>query len=364
MARVYAVEAPGNADPEYVSGLRTAIETAVDHSIAAVAETGDQLCPVPTPILAQARLAANRRIPLETVLRRYMAGHSVVGDFVVQEAELQATPAGVLRTVLRAQASTTDRAVGSISAAYMQEVSSKRPLSHERRLADRVRRMLAGELMDTGDFDYPFDRWHTAISIHGPGAREVLDALAAGVDSRRLVVTADEDLLWVWLAAKEALDGELLLRTARAAATPGIRVGIGEAGVERGGWRRSHDQARAALSIARRGPQPTVRYGDVSLLAAVMHDESAAASLRERYLVPLEGDRDAGRTLRATIRTYCSSDQNVTSTAAALGVSRNTVSNRIRIAEERLGVTLASRIPDLVVALQMSELSHQDDHGG
>lgn len=69
----------------------------------------------------------------------------------------------------------------------------------------------------------------------------------------------------------------------------------------------------------------------------MLQDSLLTASLRELYLAPLEQERNGGEVLRATLRAYFSAGRNVSSTAAALGVNRRTVANRLHRVEERLG---------------------------
>jgi hypothetical protein len=117
-ARVQSIEPPKrDADPDYLDGLRLAVEAAIDHTIEA-SEFGEDGSPaIPESILAQARRAARAKVPLETMLRRYLAGHAILGDFVIEEASRAATSPTTLRRVLRDQAARTDRTVAAISAA-------------------------------------------------------------------------------------------------------------------------------------------------------------------------------------------------------------------------------------------------------
>ncbi len=55
---------------------------------------------------------------------------------------------------------------------------------------------------------------------------------------------------------------------------------------------------------------------------------------------------------RETLRAYFEADRNVSSTAAALGVDRRTVRNRIGAIEELLGRPLRGSLADLEIALR------------
>ncbi|HET7510349.1 MAG TPA: helix-turn-helix domain-containing protein, partial [Solirubrobacterales bacterium] len=136
---------------------------------------------------------------------------------------------------------------------------------------------------------------------------------------------------------------------------PGVFVAVGEPGEGLAGWRFSHFQAKAALPIAERTGQPVVRYAEVALLAAVARDDLAETSLRQLYLAPLERARDGGKIARETLRAYFAAERNISSTAAALGVDRATVRNRLRAVEDLLGRPLQGSMPDLEIALQLDD---------
>jgi AcrR family transcriptional regulator len=131
--------AVGLADPEYVAGLRAAVAAVVDYSLTGIERGEGSSAVVPSAVVAQARRAARAGVGLGTVLRRYVAGHAVLEDFVVREADhgdLQGQ--GIApRRVLETSASLFDRLIPSITSAYMQELgqaaSTQRAAVPERR---------------------------------------------------------------------------------------------------------------------------------------------------------------------------------------------------------------------------------------
>jgi DNA-binding PucR family transcriptional regulator len=137
-------------------------------------------------------------------------------------------------------------------------------------------------------------------------------------------------------------------------------LGIGEIGEGLPGWRRSHEQAGAAAALARPGASAAVRYRDVAMIAAAAKDPLLLASLREMYLAPL--DKEDGRVpLRQTLRAYFAADGNSSSASSALGVTRQTVANRLLAVEEHLGHPLHKCAAALQVALSLEELGHFPD---
>ena len=171
--------------------------------------------------------------------------------------------------------------------------------------------------------------------------------LGGSFDCRVLVVPPGEGAVWAWLGARRRLDPAELEGLAAEDWPPRVSLAIGEPGQGLAGWRLTHQQALAALPVALRSGQTVVRYTDVALLASILQDDLLAASLRELYLDPLSDERDGGETLRRTLRAYISSERNLTSAAAALGVSRRTVANRLRSVETKIGRSLNAAMPSL-----------------
>lgn len=353
MTRVYSVEDPTDIDPVYAEGLRSAVRAAVDYGFGAI-ELGDDRSPPPPPVLlAQARIAARSGVSLDTVLRRYFAGHSLLVDFLVEEAGRSGLLAGMeLQSLLRSSATLFDRLLAAVSEEHARE-SESRIGSQEERRAEKVERLLAGELVEASEFRYELDGHHLGLVARGAGAHEAIRELAKQLDRRLLAVRRREETLWAWLGGRRSLDPEEVRRQLTKSLSDRACVAIGEPGEGIGGWRFTHRQAAAALVIAEQRARPIIRYAEVALLASVLQDELLVSSLREMYLRPLEDERDGGEALRETLRAYFATGRNVSSTAVAMGIDRRTVANRLRLVEDRLGSSLASRTAELEVALNL-----------
>ena len=354
--RVYAIADPHEvSDPAYLEGLNAALAAAVDYRLA-VLEVGERRAPaVPEVLLAQARLDARDGVALETVLRRYFAGNSLVGDFLAEEAERAEVPGSELRRLLAEQATLGDRLIEAVSAEHARE-SASRPSSAAERRRELVKSLLAGELVDHSELGYDLDGHHLALMARGQGAEKLMRALAGRVDRRLLIVQREEEPRWAcWLGGRAPLDPAEAAAALRDLAPSGVFVSLGEPGEELAGWRFSHRQAKAALPVAERRGEPVLRYGDVAVLAAVGRDDLLETSLRRLYLEPLERGREGGKVARETLRAYFEAERNISSTAAALGVDRRTVRNRIGAIEELLGRPLRGSLADLEIALRLDE---------
>jgi PucR C-terminal helix-turn-helix domain/GGDEF-like domain len=354
--RIYAISDPREvADPGYMQGLNEAVRAAIEYRLG-VLEGGERQAPdVPAVLLAQARLDARDGVPLDTVLRRYFAGNALFGDFLVEEAERAEVPNAALRPLLAAQATLGDRLIEAVSAEHAREAKS-RPHSATERRRECVKALLAGELVDYSELGYDLDAHHLALIAKGKGAEELMRGVASALDRRLLAVQREEEpTLACWLGGRRPIVAEEAVAAIAAAAPERVFVTVGEPAEGLAGWRFSHHQAKAALPIAERRAVPVLRYADVAVLASIARDDLLATSLRRLYLEPLERMRDGGKVARETLRAYFDAERNISSTAAALGVDRRTVRNRLRAIEELLGRPLTGSLADLEIALRLDD---------
>jgi hypothetical protein len=353
MTRITALaEPPERRGLDYLQGLHSAVAAAVEYALEGMAQGEQEGTPVPEPLLAQARLAARSGVGLDTVLRRYVAGHALIGDFLVQEAEGRIVP-GELQRLLQRLASTLDGLLAGVTAAYGLEERRRRRTAEQRRV-ELVERLLAGEPLDASELGYGLEGHHLGMVASGSGRGQALASIAHSFGAN-LLALPQEELTWAWLGTREPLDPGEVCRAATACLENGP-LAVGEPGRAASGWRLTHRQARAALPLARNAPGSCVRYADVALLATVLQDDLIATSLRQLYLEPLKAERDGGEALRATLRAYFAAERNLSSAAALLGVDRRTVSSRLRVTEAHIGRSIDVSLSDLRMALYLDQL--------
>jgi hypothetical protein len=371
--------AGGNADSVvYVSGLRTAVAAAVEFGFTGI-ERGEELSgEIPREAVAQARLAARSGVSLEAVLRRYIVGHALLWDYVMEEADRveRAGQESGLREMSRAQAALLDQLVIGVTREHVAELQ-RAGRSREHRLLERVRMLLAGEHSD-GDaaapggvdreLDYDLDGGHLGVVARGAGCEQVLRGVAQALDWRLLCVAPGEGVVWAWLGGRHSPTVAELERAIREGEgnggvsfggerDGGVSLAVGESARGLEGWRVTHRQAQDAMVVAARRPRALTRYADVALLAIVLKDEELSRTLIEVYIAPLVDARGGGDVLLQSLRAYLAAEGSVSSVAVVLGVARKTVESRLRTVEERLGRTLHPCPVELEVALLLDELA-------
>lgn len=358
LARIAAISHPaGDADPEYAAGLGDAVACGIRYGIEALDLKARRPDLVPEEMLGRARHAARAGVPLGVVLRRYSAGYALFASFFIELAEEGGLDLGgaELGRAWRSQAVLFDCLIAAVTSAYDDEVATRRH-SSERRRAEQVRMLLAGQMIDTTELSYELDAWHVGLFAAGNGAADAARDLATALDRSLLVARPGDGRLWAWLGGSRKLAAREVSHLASMSFPAEIALAIGEPGEGIDGWRLTHRQARDAFRVARLGGQNVVRYTDVSLVASALRDEVLAGSLHDLYIAPLTDERDGAIQLE-TLRAYFIAGRNVSSAAATLGVSRPTVTSRLRSIEERLGQSLESCAAELETALRLHELN-------
>jgi len=176
-------------------------------------------------------------------------------------------------------------------------------------------------------------------------------------DRRILLIRRDDGTIWAWLGCRKEVDHQQTYEQICREWPEAMRLAVGEPAKGPAGWRLSHRQARMAFPLTRPRHSPVARYSEVALAASILQDDLLSSSLRQLYLDPLVQDRDDGRCLRETLRAYFAAERNISSTAAALAVGRQTVRKRLQRVESALGRDIRDCSAELEVALLLDELA-------
>ena len=355
-------DAMSGEDPDYRQGVKRAIEALLQYTFDGLTQDpgGPRAAP-PAAALEQARRAARAGVGVGTVLRRYLAGHEHLGELIADAAQSsrQAGRELVLRQVRATQAELVGELTEAIEREYHRERERIAP-SPQRRRVETTRRLLAGEPTDPteiAELGYEINgRWHVGAVLTGEHGENTLRQLKQRLGTRLLWVAVTQATAWAWLGAERTPTTEHLEQLAYADGATHRSVAIGEPAKGLDGWRLTHHQAREAVAIAAHTPSQVARYGDAPLLAAALNNATLAQSLTA-LLARLDRDGD-GAKLRRTLCAYIDLGCNASSTAARLSLGRHTVEKHALTAEDLLGRTLTSCLPELHTALHLHALEH------
>lgn len=312
---------------------------------------------VPAQLYAQARLAARNGVKLNTVLDRYISGYHLLQGFVDDIADTEElSGSAALREVRRISVFVFKRLTAAVSEQYEDE-SRKQASSPESRKASLVRRLLAGERVDTSQLDYNLDVFHVGLIASGTGVETGIRGLAQALDCACLIIEVTDATTWAWLGRRTPPDINRIKQLVAGRWPSDAPLALGEVGSQLAGWRWTHRQALAAVPVVGRTSNSIIHYHDVALLASALQDDLLVNYLRTHMLEPLDKGRHCGQELRDTIRAYLATERNVSSTAAQLGINRRTVTNRLRAVERSLGSPLSAIGADVELALRLETLN-------
>lgn len=348
--------------PAYHESLSTAARRGIAYGIEVLAVGVDRAGEPPPVVTEQARAAARHRIPPETAMRRYTAAERRLARHARQKgADIDPQE---LEAALSSLDAAFERLIATVADEY-RRVEQSRPGSLEARKVARARRLLAGEPTDPSMLEYDLGGHHLGLVAGSAEAQPLLRRLARDLGCNSLLLPSSPNELWAWLGSgREPIDAGAVREWLAAEIGPEERIGLGEPKHDRHGWRLTHNQAQGALWVARARQAPMAEYSEVGLLASIAGDPLMTTSLHERFLEPLSSGPDGGELRRQTLLAYFRADKRSGSAGPMLGVSRQTVGNRIKKAEELIGQQLEECGQALRIALELEELgffSYQRD---
>jgi hypothetical protein len=218
-----------------------------------------------------------------------------------------------------------------------------------------IRGFLDGDPLVAPWIDFDLDRHHVALVAWGPDHAGLARRIAAVLERPILAVeTPDGALTWGWLSGVRPLAEVLdVAGFERISGTDG-RAALGLELRGEAGFRASHRQAERARGLAAGEGPRLLRYEDVAVEALTIENEEDARAFVAHELRGIEDESPLSRRLRATLEAYFASEYNATSAAVRLGVHQQTVANRLRTIEERLGhASIGARRVELEVALRL-----------
>ena len=366
-------------DPESFEANRASTEASI-LGFAQVVEQGAD--PAATSLgaatLAYTQEAAQRGIPLTTLIRSYRLGHAAAWERV---AALIAAHAGdpeqraIATELCSAWLFAYVDAALCLAEDFYSAARERWVRSTAATRAETIDTILAGGPIDAAlasrRLGYELDRRHTAViawlQAHEEGydTHTAMEAAIVQVRERlgggsALVHPLGILSMAAWISAHDAVSlrhlEDLRLDTHAASA---VRVAIGEPAPGLKGFRQSYKEAaeaRRVAELAGRPPGTISRYARVALTAIATADLEQARTFVQRELGGLAATDDLTARLAATLRTYLDEHASRSRTAKRLGIHENTVSYRIKQAEEILGRGVDQRSLELRVALALAHL--------
>jgi hypothetical protein len=314
------------------------------------------------------RLAASELIPaallaepggFELLLFALRAGHLALWDAWFSLVEEQEGLAATERRALLSRGSSLlfsyAHLLGGRAVEIFRRETEALRLAPEQREARAFRALLAGDPLASASLSFDFARHHLGLiawDADDPLAllAALARALARPLFTLRPAGRAGE--CWGWLSGTRALsprEEEVIAGWAPA----GGRLAVGLEGFGEEGFRAGHRQAARARRLAS-SDSPLVRYDDVVVEALATENVADARTFLAHELRGIDDDSPASIRIRDTLLAWFRSGQNAASAASALGVHEQTVANRLRTAEERLGhVSIGARRIELELALRL-----------
>ncbi|HYJ20842.1 MAG TPA: helix-turn-helix domain-containing protein [Solirubrobacterales bacterium] len=235
---------------------------------------------------------------------------------------------------------------------YQREIEQS-ARSGEQRRVHAIRALLEGGSLVGAQIDVNLEQHHIGIVAWGEGGAEAPRELASALGRPLLTIGPLNRNWWGWISGSRALDPaqEAALKRFRPAGS--ARLAIGLEGFGEAGFRATNRQALRARWIARNSDDAVVHYGDVAVEALASENGEDARAFVAHELRGIDDDSSTSQRIRETIVAYFAADHNAASAAASLGIHHQTVANRLRVAEERLGHPVGGRRVELETALRL-----------
>jgi hypothetical protein len=229
---------------------------------------------------------------------------------------------------------------------------------------DTVRSILAGEPIDeelaVQRLGYELRRHHVSLRLSSSASevrgleRAAREAAAALGPGEPLVIPSGVASLDVWCGSYEPPTTATLERYEP---PDGVRVAFGGPGRDVAGFRRTHAEAMQAArvaALARDSAMAVTSYQRVELVSLLAGDLPRARRFVAAQLGPLASTSESSERLRETVLAFLVAGGSGTRAAKQLYVHQNTVTYRVKRAEELMGRRVNHNPVELVCALTLA----------
>jgi DNA-binding PucR family transcriptional regulator len=355
------------ADPALVAAIRLTNRSNLMHwTTANIRRPGQHVSANVGPVTLDFARDLVRRGLADTSLNGYRAGQNIIWRHWMGIAFELTSDVELLQEMLdisyRSMASYVDETLAGIGEQIDREREQLLSGAHAERL-QTVSLILDGAPITarraSTRLGYELARPHTAYIVwsdrprlrHGELERTAGELARAAGAPRPLTVAASMSSLWAWFSTDTDFDAGALRDAVPADSDVRVALGSTLPGID--GFRASHHDAIVTQRLMRRMPS-TVRFAshpDVRLVALAAHDDEDTADFVARTIGDLAS---ADPELRDTLRTYIREQFNTTRTAKVLFTHRNTILNRLALAQKLLPAPLAGRGLEVGLALEFA----------
>jgi len=242
---------------------------------------------------------------------------------------------------------------GHVVEAYRRQAWAAGAGGSEGRRLRAIEGVLAGDPLAASWLDYDLERHHLGLIAWGEDPVGTVRELARSLGRPFLAVDPEQGdrCCWAWVSGVRPLD-PTEGRALRAFTPSAERIALGFEGFGEAGFCASHRQASRARRFAPPAVPPVVLYEDFVVQSLACENEQEARAFIARELSGIDDESPTSKRLRETLVAYFEAEYNATATGAMLGIHHQTVAQRLRTAEERLG-----RV-ELDVALRLRAILH------
>lgn len=316
----------------------------------------DTLPPECPPFAAVAARAVARVGELETFANGFRSAQAALWQAwfnLIEDSGLQ----GAARRDLLSRGSDFFFRYADLLTDYVTQVHGEehsRLLSNgSQRRFSAVRSLLEGDPASAASIDFDLHRHHLGLIAWGEAGEKAARGLASILTRPLLLIAPLPGTCWGWISGTRPL-AEVERRALSAFRPPersGVALGLDEYGEQ--GFRTTHRQAQRARLLAPADDPSLTLYADIAVEALASENPQEARNFVAREIGPIDDDSTTSRRIRETLTAYFAAEHNAASAAASLGVHQQTVANRLRAAEERLGHPISARRVELELALRL-----------
>ena len=321
----------------------------------------------PVTALEHARAMASRGHSVDVMLRFYRLGHQF---FVAKFAEAIAARVDDATTALSVYLEMEsfgfqyiDRISTLVASEYVAELDRRQNQDRAER-GDVVRALLASERINLGRAERVLGHVLTGRQLgfvcwagdSGIDLAGVAQRLAVDVGAERALVVADGPrAVWGWVA----LTADPRDSLADVHLGENVHLAAGSIHLGANGFRASHLEAlrtRRIVELAGWAAPSVTAFTDIALVDVMSHDLGAARAFVQARIGELANDDPRSAAERAALLAFLTARGSLKAAAAALGVHRNTVLQRVRRAEQRLGAPVSAQLAEVHAALKLCDV--------